>query len=78
MASNGLVSGQPNWDWRDQAVLDVLEEKSVEVIGLGDLQSLYQHETDICDKETMKERIRLLVKNGPFEKVGLQKWRFSE
>ena len=66
-----------SWDHRDQAVLDALDEAELEKVSLSDLRHAYRSQTDVRTSEKLKERIRHLTKNGPFERVKFQVWRYT-
>lgn len=68
---------EPAFDHRDQAVLDILEQKNPDRVSLQQLRSLYRKATDVRQSETLKERIRFLTTEGPFEHAGGQTWTYS-
>ena len=62
-------------DSRDQAVIAVLNPG--ERVPLKRLQALYRRETDIRNGATLKERVKALTQDGPFERVATQAWRYT-
>lgn len=77
MATSPQWADEPNWDYRDQAVLDAIEAQDCERVSLSDLQKAYQQLTDVRARETMRERIKFLVENGPFDEIGTQTWEYT-
>ncbi len=65
-----------SWDHRDQAVIDALDEAELEKVSLSDLRHAYRAATDVRDNHTLRKRIEHLTKEGPFERVEFQVWRF--
>lgn len=64
-------------DHRDAAVVDALEHG--QVVNASDLHALYRKRTDICDSDTSRQRVKQLVTNGPFGRVGPgpARWRYT-
>ncbi len=66
-----------SWDHRDQAVPDALDEAELDRVSLTDLRHAYRSKTDVRDNHTLKERIKHLTREGPFERVKFQVWRYD-
>jgi hypothetical protein len=66
-----------DFDWRDEAVLELFEEHDPDVVSLNDLRTAYRKVTDVRAGETLRERTRHLTKDGPFEYEGRQSWRYT-
>jgi len=66
-----------SWDHRDQAVLDALDEAELDRVTLSDLRHAYRSQTDVRTNRKLKERIRHLTTEGPFERVKFQVWRYT-
>jgi len=62
-------------DHRDHAVLDAIDDGTV--VGLRTLRSLYHTHTDVQSGDTVKNRIKRLTTDGPFERAGTQAWRYT-
>lgn len=75
-ADLSLTDDSPNWDHRDREVLDVLRRENPDTVTLTEFQRLYRQCTDICRKDTLKDRIRFLTTYGPFERERGQTWRY--
>lgn len=69
--------GQQQFDERDARVLRVLKECEPETVTVAKLHELYKRKTDIRQKETLRDRTRTLVEQGPFEKEAYQKYRYT-
>lgn len=75
-AATEVDVGGPYFDRRDRDVLGVLLQQRPERVTSKDLQNLYKKHTDIRQKETLKERVKNLVKRGPFDKIDHAEWRY--
>lgn len=62
-------------DQRDAAVVDALE--TGDVVGPRRLQRLYNRHTDVQNKTTLRNRIKNLTTDGPFEHVAHSQWRYT-
>lgn len=67
----------PEFDHRDEAVLKTLVARNPETVGVKKLQKIYKRRTDVRDKETLRDRVKELTTQGPFEYEGSSKWRFT-
>lgn len=63
-------------DQRDKAVLKAIQARDQEEFSLRDFRQLYKAHTDVRKDETLRDRIRNLTQNGPFETCGRQKWLY--
>jgi hypothetical protein len=72
---DGSTPSAPGVDPRDAAVIRDLEPG--DTIGLSQLRQRYRTRTDVRSSNTLTERIRTLVTDGPFESAGLQVWRYT-
>jgi len=65
-----------SWDHRDQAVLDALDEAELEKVSLSDLRTPTGRRRTFGTTTRCGKRIEHLTKEGPFERVKFQVWRF--
>jgi uncharacterized Zn finger protein len=61
-------------DKRDKAVMNAIRANDNDEVSLRQLQTLYRKHTDIRKDSTLRDRIKNLMKNGPFEPAGPQRW----
>lgn len=72
-----LEAGIPaSFDARDRRVLRVLENNQREEVTSGQLGTLYERQTDVRSNNTKRNRVKRLVEDGPFEKIGTGRWRY--
>lgn len=67
----------PNFDYRDAAVLRVIQARNPEQLSVAQIQEIYIQRTDVREKTTLRKRIKELVDRGPFENAGGTTWRFT-
>lgn len=63
-------------DKRDKAVVNAIRANDSDEVSLRQLQDLYKKHTDIRKQSTLRERIKNLMENGPFEPAGRQRWMY--
>lgn len=62
-------------DHRDRSVVAALDEG--QVVGAKQLRALYRRETDVRANATLRNRVKDLVTDGPFERVDGRRWRYT-
>lgn len=67
----------PQFDYRDAAVLRAIRARNPEQLSAAEIQKLYVQQTDIREQVTLRSRIKELVERGPFENVEGTTWRFT-
>lgn len=65
-------------DKRDKDVLRAIVADGTDRVSLSEFRRLYRQYTDVRASETMADRIRYLVSEGPFERIGTKRvWEFT-
>lgn len=67
----------PNFDYRDAAVLRVVQARNPKQLSVAQIQEIYIQRTDVREKTTLRKRVKELVDRGPFENAGGTTWRFT-
>jgi hypothetical protein len=60
----------------DRAVIDAIRAGDKREYTLEDLRTLYKQHTNIRRSETLKQRVKTLTTQGPFEQISAQRWLF--
>lgn len=61
----------------DRAVIDAIRSDDKREYSLEELRTLYKRYTNIRRSETLKQRIKTLTTQGPFEQVSAQRWLYT-
>lgn len=63
-------------DRRDEAIVRRLEREDSDTFSLSQMQSIVREETDICQKDTVRRRLKRVTQNGPLRREG-QTWHYT-
>jgi hypothetical protein len=61
----------------DRAVIDAIRAGEKREYSLEELRDLYKQHTNIRRSETLKQRVKTLTEQGPFEQVAAQRWLYT-
>lgn len=64
------------FDAYDEPVMHALSESDPDTVTMDEFKTLYRRHTDIKNDETIRSRVKSLVKIGPFENERPGRWRF--
>lgn len=61
----------------DRAVIDAIRAADKREYTLEELRTLYKRHTNIRRSETLKQHVKTLTAQGPFEQVSAQRWIYT-
>lgn len=65
-----------DFDGYDEPVMQALAESNPDTVTLDEFKTLYRRHTEIKNDETIRRRVKSLVKIGPFENERPGRWLF--
>lgn len=61
----------------DRAVIDAIRAADKREYTIEELRTLYKRHTNIRRPETLKQRVKTLTTQGPFEQISAQRWLYT-
>jgi hypothetical protein len=61
----------------DRAVIDAIRAADKREYTIEELRTLYKRHTNIRRSETLKQRVKTLTTQGPFEQMSTQRWLYT-